>query len=183
LRYVATACAPLPRQAAPSRQAPLCCVLRVAPVRVECCIDAHYLLHRRRAAVPQRSRRVMRCKACCTCALLDWARVGLLRWPSDGVMHSWQSYGGGVISMVKGTALFDAVAISGTESAVRAGRGVDASRADARGAGVGERGARADCKKSSWLRRLCAGKRRRGSHGRWGRHVPGRLDLKGHGGA
>jgi hypothetical protein len=38
-------------------------------------------------------------------------------------MHSWQSYGGGVISMVRGTALFDAVAISGTESGVRAGAG------------------------------------------------------------
>ncbi len=32
-------------------------------------------------------------------------------------------YSSGVLSMVKGTALFDAVAISGTEAVVRAGRG------------------------------------------------------------
>ncbi len=44
---------------------------------------------------------------------------------------------GGVIAMSKGTALFDAVAISDTEAEVREGRtGGDASRAEARrGAG------------------------------------------------
>jgi hypothetical protein len=51
-----------------------------------------------------------------------------------------QSYGG-VLAMEKGTALFDAVAISGTEAVRTAGRGRggDASRADAhRGRGSAE---------------------------------------------
>jgi hypothetical protein len=54
---------------------------------------------------------------------------------------------GGVLKMTKGTALFDTVAISSTTAKVRASR---AGRAV--GAGVGGRGASADCN-----RRGCAG--------------------------
>jgi hypothetical protein len=85
---------------------------------------------------------------------------------------------GGVLSMASGsgTALFDAVETSGTEAAVRAGL----MWRCAVGAGVGGRGARADCNGrgcAGW----CAG-RRRGAHARWGRHVQGRLDLEQQGG-
>ena len=54
--------------------------------------------------------------------------------------HAQYFGGGGVLSMAKGTALFDAVAISGSQAGVRA------SRAGCpHGVGVGGRGARADC--------------------------------------
>jgi hypothetical protein len=50
------------------------------------------------------------------------------------------------------------------------------------GAGVGGRGASADCNGRGCVG-WCAGRRRRGAHVRWGRHVQGRLDLEQHGGA
>jgi hypothetical protein len=80
--------------------------------------------------------------------------------------------------MTKGTALFDTVAISGTEAKVRAGL----VRRCAVGAGVGGRGATADCNGRGWVG-WCAERRRRGEDGRWRRHVQGRLDLEQHGGA
>jgi hypothetical protein len=49
------------------------------------------------------------------------------------------------------------------------------------GAGVGGRGASADCNGRGWVG-WCAGLRRRGEHERWRRHVQGRLDLGQHGG-
>jgi hypothetical protein len=80
--------------------------------------------------------------------------------------------------MAKGTALFDTVAISGTEARVRAGL----VRRCAVWAVVGGRGATADCS-GLGCAGLCAGLRRRGEHGGWGRHVQGRLDREQHGGA
>jgi hypothetical protein len=85
---------------------------------------------------------------------------------------------GGVLSMAKGTALFDAVAISGTEALVRAGP----VRRCAVGAGVGGRGATADCNGRGWVGWCAVGRWRRGEHARWGRHVQGRLDLGHQGG-
>ncbi len=46
-------------------------------------------------------------------------------------------YGGGVITMDKGAALFDGVAISNAEAEVRAGRAAMRVGADARGRGGG----------------------------------------------
>ncbi len=65
-----------------------------------------------------------------------------------------------MLSMAGGTALFDAVAISGTEASVRAGRGGAASRADACGGGCGPTVCAADCN-----RRGCAGCAQRGGNG------------------
>jgi hypothetical protein len=57
-----------------------------------------------------------------------------------------------------------------------------ASRAGcAVGAGVGGRGARADCSRRGYVG-LCAGRRRRGEHARWRRHVQGRQYREQHGG-
>jgi hypothetical protein len=61
------------------------------------------------------------------------------------MLHARAQTHGGVISIRKGTALFDSVLISDSEARVRAGRGGDASRADARGGGVGGRGVRPTC--------------------------------------
>jgi hypothetical protein len=64
------------------------------------------------------------CEALCAAqARLDWAKGG----PCGGraavrCAHA-QKGGGGVLSMAKGTALFDAVAISDTEAGVRKGAG------------------------------------------------------------
>ena len=77
------------------------------------------------------------CMVCAACALRDWAKGGLLHWPSGGAMRCSQSSSGGVLDMTKGTALFDTVAISGTEATVRIGVGPDAQlgRVSAVGAG------------------------------------------------
>jgi hypothetical protein len=54
---------------------------RVASARVACCmlhrICARCTLHRRRAAVMQRTRSVMRCIVCCAWAVCDWAKAGV----------------------------------------------------------------------------------------------------------
>ncbi len=168
-----------------------CCIgasARVASVRAACCVGACCVLHRRvlhvacckRAAVPQRTvvQSVVWClvrvrcpigrrPGCCGCRAA--ARCARAQINGGG--------GGGVLSMTKGTALFDAVAISGTGAAVRASRAGCAV-----GAGVGGRGASADCI-GRGCAGLCAGLRRRGAHGGWRRHVQGRLDLEQHGGA
>jgi hypothetical protein len=79
--------------------------------------------------------------------------------------------------MTAGTALFDTVAISGTEAKARAGL----VRRCAVGAGVGGRGATADCN-GRGCAGLCVGRRRRGAHGGWGRDVQGRQYREQHGG-
>jgi hypothetical protein len=79
--------------------------------------------------------------------------------------------------MTKGTALFDAVAISGTEAEVRAGL----VRRCVVGSGCGRAGCGADCN-GRGCAGLCAGLRRRGCYG-GRRHVQGRLDLEQHSGA
>jgi hypothetical protein len=86
-------------------------------------------------------------------------------------------YSGGVLFMTKGTALFDTVTISGTEAGVRASRAGCAQMGCVSADGMRDRLRRA------WLRRLCAGRRRRGFHRGWHRHVQGRLDLEQYGGA
>jgi hypothetical protein len=62
--------------------------------------------------------------ACCARALLEWAKGRLCRGRVVVRCARAQTDGGGVIDMAKGTALFDAVAISGTEAGyVRSGAG------------------------------------------------------------
>jgi hypothetical protein len=89
-------------------------------------------LHRRRVALPQRI--AVRCVAWCAARLRDsiGLRAGFAVTERRSVRCTRsQTGGGGVLSMVKGTALFDAVAISDTEAQqVRAGWGSDASCAD-----------------------------------------------------
>ncbi len=151
-----------------------CCLLHVALAHVACC-----MLHRRMLLV-----------ACCigdawraTHALLDWAKGGLCSGRAALRCARAQDHNGGVLSMDKGAALFDAVAISDTEAPVRsgAGRGVDVSWADAYWGGCRRTWCGANCG-VAWLRRLCT-VRRRDSHGRWGRHVQGRHDHELRGGA
>jgi hypothetical protein len=109
------------------------CALPVALPRVASVLD------RRRKAAPQRLCSVVRCTVCCAFALLDWAKGGLCGGRA-AVRCARAQNNGGVLSMTKGTALFDTVAISGTEAIVRAGRAGCAVGAD-----VGGRGATADC--------------------------------------
>ena len=81
---------------------------------------------------------------CAARALLDWAKGGLCG--GRAAVRCARAQGdGGVLSMAKGTALFDAVAISDTGAAVRAGRGGDASRGRClRWGGCGRTGCAAD---------------------------------------
>jgi hypothetical protein len=59
--------------------------------------------------------------ASATCALLDWAKGGLFGGRTAVRCTRAQPFGGGgVIFMIKGTALFDTVPISGTRAWVRA---------------------------------------------------------------
>jgi hypothetical protein len=92
------------------------------------CIVARYIGASATPSHPAALRRVMRCASCFACA----ARLGegrALRWPSGGASctHAQTGNGnadagkGGVLYMTRGTALFDAVAISDTEAEVRAG--------------------------------------------------------------
>jgi hypothetical protein len=53
--------------------------MHVASLRVGCCMVCVASLHRRRAAFPQRMRRVMRCMACCARALLRLGEERALR--------------------------------------------------------------------------------------------------------
>jgi hypothetical protein len=124
------------------------------------------------------------CGVCCACALLDWAKGGLCGGRAAvRCARAQGNGGGGVLSMAKGTALFDAVAISDTAAGVRARQGGNARQAAARWGGCGRTGCAADLWRV-WPRRLCAGRQwRRGAHGRWGRHVQGRNDLACRGGA
>jgi hypothetical protein len=166
-----------------------CCIgasARVASVRVACCVGVCCMLHRRvlhvasckRAAVPQRTvvQSVVRCLVRVRCPI--GRRAGCCGCRAAARCACVQSYGG-VLSMFKGTALFDAVAISGTRATVRAGL----VRRCAVGAGVGGRGASADCNRRGCAGLCAVGRRRRGEHTGWGRHVQGRLDLEQHGGA
>ncbi len=82
---------------------------------------------------------------CCACALLDSAKGGLCGGRAAVCCARAQANSGGVLSMVRGTALFDTVAISDTRAEVRAGRGGDASRADGRWGGCRRTGCGADC--------------------------------------
>ena len=101
-------------------------------------------------------------------ALLDWTKGG--RCGGRAAVRCACAQGnGGVLSMAKGTALFDAVAISDTGASVRARRGGDASRGRCLRGECGRTVCAADLRRA-WLRRLCAG-RWRGAHGGWGRHV------------
>jgi hypothetical protein len=110
----------------------------------------------------------VRCAVSAARALLDRAKDGLCGGRAAARCARVQSNGGGgVLAMASGTVLFDTVAISDTEAAVRARRAGCAV-----GAGVGRL-------QQVWLRRLCVGlRRRRGAHCGWGRHVQGRLDLE-----
>ncbi len=78
--------------------------------------------------------------ACCALALPDWSKAGLCGGRAAAQCTRAQINGGGVLSIAKGTALFDAVAISGTDAGVRggAGRRCESGRC-AHGAGVGGR--------------------------------------------
>ena len=65
--------------------------------------------------------------ACCIVSSVHRKRAALAM-AHRRVARRAQSDGGGVLSMTKATALFDTVAISGTDGWVRAGRGGDARR-------------------------------------------------------
>jgi hypothetical protein len=81
-------------------------------------------------------------------ALLDLAKAGrfaVTMCRCDALVQAGYVGRGGVLSMARGTARFDAVAISGTGAIVRAGPGGDATRADARGGGCRRTGCEADC--------------------------------------
>ncbi len=87
------------------------------------------------------------CDALCAAhAQLDLAKGGLCGGRAAVRCARTQAFGG-VLFMAKGTALFDAVAISDTGASVRARRGGAASRAGPMpaGAGVGGWGARPTC--------------------------------------
>jgi hypothetical protein len=106
------------------------CTLRVASVCAACCTGACCMLHR--CASSLRSLPAApscdafygewpSCGVCCACALLDWAKGGLCGGRAAvRCARAQGNGGGGVLSMVKGTALFDAVAISDTAAGVRA---------------------------------------------------------------
>ncbi len=100
------------------------CAYHVASVRVACCIGD---------AQPSCSAPAVRCVAWCAargrCRIRQ--RAGFCGGRAAARCARAQSNGGGVLSMDTGTALFDTVAISGTDAGVRAGRGGVASRADA----------------------------------------------------
>ncbi len=169
-----------------------CCIgasARVASVRVARCVGVRGMLQRRVLhwcigdAQPSRSEQSGRplCSVCCAGA----DRLGEGRAVRAAARCTRVQTDGGVLFMITGTALFDSVAISGTEAIVqhyllaivRAALG----RRCAHGAGVGGRDATADCN-GRGCAGLCAG-RRRGAHERWGRHVQGRRDLELQGGA
>ena len=104
-------------------------------------------------------RHVMRCMACCMRALLDLGKGRALWRPSSRCARA-QGSGGGLLSMAKGTALFDAVAISDTHAEcvlegtkVRVGPDAHMGRVSADGV----RGRL----QWAWLPRLCAEVRRR----------------------
>jgi hypothetical protein len=80
-------------------------------------------------AQPSRSETAVGCVAQCAArARLDWAKGGLCGGRAAVRCARAQVYAGGVLSMFKGTALFDAVAISDTGAGVRYWQFGDASR-------------------------------------------------------
>ncbi len=185
-----------------------CCVLHwwalhVASARVACCIGSRCMLHRSALHRSALHRSALHRSALHRCALHRrigtrrtlHRRVASLHWRGlhrcirarcierrcDPPGAQTNGGGGGVLSMAKGTALFDAVAIAGTMAQVRTVGGGDASRADKRSGGCGRTGCDGRLW-GTWLRRLCTGWRR-GAHGRRGRHVQGRNDLEHRGGA
>jgi hypothetical protein len=111
-------------------------------------------------------------------ARLDWAKAGLLRSPSGGAMRS-------CAVRERRRACDDqghrAVRHRG-DIRHRSNGACGLVRRCAVGAGVGGRGARADCN-GRGCAGLCAEFWRRGIYGRWRRHVQGRLDLEHQGGA
>jgi hypothetical protein len=89
-------------------------------------------------------------------------------------------YGGGVVRMDDGAVTFKGGSIANSTAGVRAPSACCiGARCVLHRRG---RGARADCN-GRGCAGLCAANRRRGAHGRWGRHVQGRLDREQHGGA
>jgi hypothetical protein len=181
-RFVSSPCVP---SRAVSARVESCiaarCVFCVAGC-ILACFSAHCMLHRFIGTSETRSPRygAPPCGALCGVLCVRCSigrRVGCCGCRAAARCTRAQSGSGGVLVMYKGTALFDTVAISGSEAAVRAGL----VRRCAVGAGVCGRGARADCS-GRGCAGLCAGRRRRGEHARWRRDVQGRLDLEQHGG-
>jgi hypothetical protein len=137
-RFASSPC--LPSRAVSVRVAcSLRCALHVASPRVACCAlhvaslhassalvtSAHCMLHRFIVSSETRSPRYG-APPCGTCGVLCvrgsiGQRPGCCGGRAAARCARAQRSGGGVLSMAKGTALFDTVAISGTEAGVRAG--------------------------------------------------------------